>query len=313
MSERFDIRSFNFITWHWKDDVEMQEIIEEINYQIDNCNINAVTFSFAAIQEHCYSTEIDWQGHHMPTDDDLSKLIHYCQERGLKTIVKPMLNVADGYWRAFIRFFDEDVPCEPKWRDWFKSYNEYLVHYGQLCENNNVDMLIIGCELVGTDHREQEWRNLIGQLRMVYNGLLTYNCDKYQEHNVKWWDALDYISSSGYYPQDKIGQELDRIEKVVNKYKLPFIFTEMGCPSVEGTAKIPNDWSLIEKGNSSEDEQYNYLKDFFEECSKRDFVKGLCIWDWPMNSPKKACNKLDGAYSVKFKKAEKVVKKYFSI
>ena len=51
-------------------------------------------------------------------------------------------------------------------------------------------------------------------IRRIYNGALTYNCDKYQEHNVKWWDALDYISSSGYYPVGTISKELDRIEAV---------------------------------------------------------------------------------------------------
>ena len=130
-------------------------------------------------------------------------------------------------------------------------------------------------------------------IRRIYNGALTYNCDKYQEHNVKWWDALDYISSSGYYPVGTISKELDRIEEVCKKFNLPFIFTEAGCPSVKGA-------------------QYNYFKELFEESSKRGFIKGFCLWDWPIKSPQNAKDKYEKDYTVKFKKAENLIFQYFS-
>ena len=307
MNLEFDIKSFNFITWHWKNDFNLEDAKREIDYQILNCNINAVTFAFAAQQDHCYSTTIDWTGSHMPNDNQLEDLIKYSKDKGLKTLVKPMLNVSDGYWRAYIRFFDEDVPCEPKWKEWFKSYGEYIIHYAQFCEKNNVDILIIGCELVGTDHRCDEWRSLVKNIRRIYNGALTYNCDKYQEHNVKWWDALDYISSSGYYPVGTISKELDRIEEVCKKFNLPFIFTEAGCPSVKGASKMPNDWFLIETGEVCEENQYNYLKELFEESSKRGFIKGFCLRDWPIKSPQNAKDKYEKDYTVKFKKAENLI------
>lgn len=307
----FDIKSFNFITWNWKNDFILEDVKEEIDYQINVCGVNTITFSFAATQEHTYSTEIDWKGAHMPDENQLKEIIAYVKSKNLKVIVKPMLNVSDGYWRAYIRFFDEDVPCEPKWSQWFKNYYDYILHYGRICEENNVDMLIIGCEMVGTDHREYEWRKLIKELRKIYNGKLTYNCDKYQEHNVKWWDALDYISSSGYYPLGTIGKELGRIEKVVSKYDLPFIFTEAGCPSISGAGKNPNDWTVVAEGKISEDEQFKFYKELFEECSKKSFVKGFCLWDWPMKSPKCQEEKLLGDYSIKYKKSENLIRQHF--
>ena len=53
---------------------------------------------------------------------------------------------------------------------------------------------------------------------MEYYGLMSYNTDKYQEDHVSWWDCVDVISSSGYYPIDQWEQELDRIEK--NRLKI---------------------------------------------------------------------------------------------
>ena len=60
-----------------------------------------------------------------------------------------------------------------------------------------------------------QWRELVRQVREVYPGLVTYNCDKYQEDRLTWWDAVDVISSSGYYPTGTWERHLDRIERVV--------------------------------------------------------------------------------------------------
>ena len=311
MKKLYEIKSFNFITWNWSEDVTIEDIKKEIDYQKDILGANTITFAFAALQDHCYSTEIDWNGKHMPNLLELKELVEYLKSRDLKTILKPMLNVRDGYWRAYIRFFDEDVPCEPKWRDWFKNYNEYLLAYGKFAEENNMDMIIIGCEMVGTDHRETEWRYLVEELRKIYKGSLTYNCDKYQEHNVKWWDALDYISSSGYYPLGTIEKELKRIEKVVKSYNKPFFFAEVGCPSIKDAGKNPNDWTVTINGEESEEEQLAFYTEMLEECSKTEFVDGFCFWDYPMNSPKNPENKIVAQYSIKFKLAEKVLKYHY--
>lgn len=138
----------------------------------------------------------------MPTDEELRSMIAYAVDLGLRVILKPMVNCRDGSWRAWINFFDNEVPCEPKWSRWFDSYMDYMLHYARLAEECGCEMLIIGCELVMAERREAEWRELISKLRTVYFGLLTYNTDKYQEDRVPWWDALDVISSSGYYPMD---------------------------------------------------------------------------------------------------------------
>lgn len=79
---------------------------------------------------------------------------------------------------------------------------------------------------------------------MEYHGLVSYNTDKYQEAHVSWWDCVDVISSSGYYPIDQWEQELDRIEKTVLKYRKPFFFAEAGCMSRKGSGMIPNNWEL---------------------------------------------------------------------
>ena len=143
-----------------------------------------VILPITVTQAHPQSTKIDWQSDNVLIDAEVKGMIAYAQGIGLKVILKPMVNVADGTWRAHINFFDYDVPCEPTWSQWFDSYREYLNHYAKLAEETGCVMLVIGCELVNSDRREAQWRETISQIRQHYNGLLTYNCDKYQENNL---------------------------------------------------------------------------------------------------------------------------------
>ncbi len=311
MNSMWYIKSFNFTCWNAAK-IDMSEAKRQIDAMVEKCAVNTVNFALGAVQKHTYSTDIDWQGPHMMKDSDLKELIKYSKEKGLKVIVKPMVNTTDGYWRAYIRFFDEDVPCEPKWSDWFASYTKYMLHYAKLCQECGVAMIIIGCELVGTDHRSGEWRGLVSRIREKYSGLLTYNCDKYQEHNVAWWDALDVISSSGYYPINDWDNQIKRIQAVIDKYNKPFFFSEGGCPSTEGASNVPNDWTVIGKRPVNLKEQEEYFKMMFEKCKNINGHCGYSIWDWSANGRRKGLTGNDGGYCVEGKPAEKIVRDFFS-
>ena len=78
-----------------------------------------------------------------------------------------------------------------------------------------VEMFCIGWEMVRADSQEEHWRALVTEVRAVYDGLITSNCDKYQKGHVTWWDAVDVISASGVYPTGEWEAQVDRIEEVV--------------------------------------------------------------------------------------------------
>lgn len=304
------VKSFNFTGWN-AEKTCIEGTKKQIDEMVERCSINTVCFALGALQDHAYSTEIDWKGPHMFKDEQVVELIRYAKSKDLKVILKPMINTRDGYWRGYIHFFDEDVPCEPKWGDWFKSNTEYMTHFAEICEKESVEMLMVGCEMVGTDHRDKEWRELVKEVRKVYSGLVTYNCDKYQEHNVKWWDALDVISSSGYYPDHDWDNQLKRIEAVVKKYNKPFFFAETGCPSTETSIKVPNDWTRVGKNPVSYEEQDRFFKTMFESCDKLDWHYGYTIWDWAMNARSRDPQVMDGGYSVIDKPSQNTIKEYF--
>ena len=68
------------------------------------------------------------------SDEELVALINYAHSLGVQVFLKPTANTANGEWRAFISFFENDVPCEPKWSDWFRSYTAFQLHYARIAE-----------------------------------------------------------------------------------------------------------------------------------------------------------------------------------
>ncbi|KAF1296416.1 1,4-beta-xylanase [Enterococcus sp. JM4C] len=286
-----------------------EEARESLRLMKEGCGADHVILPIVAEQDTAQSIEINWRRETVLSDEEVVGMIDYAKEIGLKVILKPMVNVSDGTWRAHINFFDHDVPCEPKWHEWFASYTEYLMHYAAIAQRTACEIFVIGCELVNTDRRENEWRMLIKEVRTAYQGAITYNCDKYQESNVTWWDAVDVISSSGYYPIDKWEQELDRIEAVVLKEKKPFFFCEAGCPSRAGSEYLPNDWSMA--GEINQESQAAWYAAMFSACEKRNWVEGFGLWDWKATLYKKDQAKFDDDYALYNKLSEGIVKNYY--
>lgn len=277
----------------------------------ETTGINWTAIAFSAMQATAFSTEIPYWQEPTVTDEEVRWAIYKAKSLGLKVCLKPIVNCADGTWRAHINFFDKDVPCEPKWSDWFASYQAYILHFAKIAEETGCELFCIGCEMVQTDKREDEWRQLIAEVRQVYSGPITYNCDKYQEDNLSWWDAVDVISSSGYYPIDDWERQLNRIEAVVQRFGKPFLFMEAGCPSRIGSASIPNDWTL--QGEYSEAEQADYYRAMLQACGERSWIQGFMLWDWPAQLYAQEQAAQDDGYCIYGKEAEAVVAKAYAL
>lgn len=275
----------------------------------ERTNANFVIFAPSGLQDTPQSESICYTSDATMTDDELKLMIHYAQSLGLRVALKPTANCKNGTWRAHINFFDEDVPCEPKWGNWFDSYMDFQCHYARIAREMGCEMHIAGCEMVMSERREAEWRRTISEIRKEFKGLVSYNTDKYQEHNVSWWDCVDVISSSGYYPVMDWENQLDRIEAVVHRFHKPFFFAEAGCMSVAGSPDVPNDWTV--KGVVDLNGQADWYRTMFEACAKRDWVLGYALWSWThdLYDASQAVARRD--YELYAKPAEKIVSQYY--
>ncbi len=263
------------------------------------------------LQENAHTENIRFDTKATFSDEELISFIDYAHEIGLKVLLKPTVNCMDGTWRAFISFFDKDVPCEPKWCNWFDSYTKFETHFAKIAKKTDCEMFIAGCEMVQTENKEAQWRKLISDIRAEYDGVISYNTDKYQEDHVNWWDAVDVISSSGYYPIRDWKKELARIEKVVKKFNKPFFFAEAGCMSTRGSSAVPNNWGL--KDVLDLEEQADWYRSMFAEIEKNKWVEGTCLWDWACRQYPAGTASTDAGYEIFCKPAEQVVKDFYGM
>jgi len=305
------IKGFTFAPFAKRGSYNKKEAYKSLDNLKERVGINFIILVPNGLQDTPQSEEICYNSNSTVSDEELEDMINYAKKIGLRVALKPTVNCKNGTWRAHINFFNEDVHCEPKWSTWFESYTDFQLHYASIAEKTGCEMFIAGCEMVMSERREIEWRNLISDIRGVYHGLVSYNTDKYQEHNVKWWDCVDVISSSGYYPLSDLEKELDRIEKVVSKFNKPFFFAEAGCMSTKGSSKVPNDWTV--DGSVDLKEQADWYEAMFEASLKREWVSGFAMWDWAWNQY--SLNRVENnkGYEVYGKPAEKVIKKYYDM
>ncbi len=304
------VKGITFAPFARKGTFEKAETKESLTNLVKLTNADFIILVPNGLQETPQSENIDFKSDCTVSDDELISFINYARkEHGLRVALKPTVNCRNGTWRAHINFFDEDVPCEPKWCNWFSSYTDFQLHYAEIAEMTGCEMFIAGCEMVQSERREAQWRKVISDIRTVFSGLVSYNTDKYQEHNVKWWDAVDVISSSGYYPINDWENQLDRIEQVVKKFGKPFFFAECGCMSVKDSNLVPNDWSV--RGEIDLQGQADWFKTMFEACSKRDFVSGFCVWDWSARQYPVHKAKDHGGYEIYGKTAQQIVSDYY--
>lgn len=303
------IKGVTFAPFIGRDRLMAKETLTSFETMLERTCANFIIIVPNGLQDTPQSESIDFSSEATMSDSELEEFIDYAHSKGVRVALKPTANCRNGTWRAHICFFDEDVPCEPKWSNWFKSYSEFQCHFAELAQRKGCEMFIAGCEMVQSECREKEWRQVISDIRGVYNGTVSYNTDKYQEHNVKWWDAVDVISSSGYYPINDFDRQLDRIEKVVRQFDKPFFFAECGCMSTRSSNLVPNDWAV--KGEYDGEGQADWYRTMFSACANREWVNGFALWDWGGRLYPASDVQNDKGYAIYAKPAESVVREFY--
>ncbi len=298
--------------------IKSQELLYETG-------VNWVCLTVVCTQETAHSTNIDFDFVRTCSDRDIMDAVERAHSKGVKVCLKPMVNCRDGVWRAYINFADSDFAGkDPYWDKWFKSYGNFMKYYAELAEETGCEMLCIGCEMCGTERKEKHWRKLIAELRTIYSGELIYNTNHGHEGEVKWFDAVDYVGTSAYFPvadaggatsemmQERWSRIRDELYKVYEKWQKKIVFIEIGCRSANGCATMPWDFSHKDLPHD-EDEQANFYDSCLATFADQPWFGGIFWWDWStyIYDTKEEAAKENG-FNIHLKKAEEVLKKWYA-
>ncbi|NQT46195.1 MAG: hypothetical protein HQ593_01790 [Candidatus Omnitrophica bacterium] len=279
----------------------------------------AITPSF--YQGDCSSTEI-CPVESTPSDSSIVHVIKKAHSLGIKVMLKPHLEVEDtssGKWRGDIEFLEEK-----DWQDWFDSYNEFILHYAKIAEENRVEMFCVGTELTDSAILKPDmWREkVIAPVRRVYNGPLTYAANWRREFkNIRFWDALDYAGIDAYFPlvDDILSPDTERIRDGWARWigeidawqariDKPVIFPEVGYHSAAWAARRP--WEHMAQGMVDVELQKNLYKVLLEEFSKKDYFYGAYWWLWEPD-PGSGGEK-DRGFTPQNKPAEDILREWYA-
>ena len=278
-----------------------------------------VALAFTVMQDTFSSTSIRPDYRFTVTDRDVTEAVTKLHSLGLKVCMKPIVNCADGVWRANISFPDTEWGNRGYWRDWFSSYTGFLCHYGEIAEETGCEMFCVGCEMLGTEAKEDHWRETIKAVREIYHGPLVYNTNHGKEANVRWWDAVDYLGTSAYYRvADKPCETVENMKAawdshkeslraISERFNKQIIFMEIGCRSASGCAIMPYDFSHREFPYD-EEEQANFYESCFRSMWDEPWFAGFFWWDWYTKIPDRD---QETGFSIVGKKAENVVKEWY--
>jgi hypothetical protein len=280
-----------------------------------------IALSFWTYQDSVQSTKINFDFGYNVTDKDISFAVDQAHQMGLKVCLKPVVNSRDGIWRAHIGFPD-DACADSYWDEWFQSYSHFISHYAELAEELHCEMFCIGCEMVKTEQKSEHWRRLIEKVRIHYNGPLIYNANHGKEDGIEWFDQMDMIGISAYYPvatkvddseENMIKNWIpvrDKLEKLHQRFNKPIVFMEIGCRSALGCATMPWDFTHRELP-FHEDEQANFYSSVIKVFWDVPWFGGFFWWDWSTNLYPLEEAKTNKGFDIYGKKSEDILKQWY--
>lgn len=262
---------------------------------------------------HRGTPELRWGGERSwENDDSLRAVTKQAHELGIKVLLKPHVWSRDES--------SMDAWSYEQWRAWMADYERFAGHYATLARDAHIDAFSIGNEQKRTSRRfEPEWRRVIAKVRSIYRGPITYGANFDEVFDVPFWDAVDWIGVSAYFPLADAPSPtraqlvrawqpiLTRLGELSARHRKSIVFTEIGYRSSEGAAW--RQWEIPRDAPPNLDTQTAAYEAFFEAVWPQPWLAGVYPWKW-FSYPNHAHAPND--YELEGKPAEAVIRRMYA-
>jgi hypothetical protein len=132
------------------------------------------------------------------------------------------------------------------------------------------------------------------RIRAAFHGPLTYSANFDTWQGIGFWDALDFIGVSAYFPLSdspspsfaELEAGWDRalapLEQASRRFGRPVLLTETGFPSIPTAAKAP--WRE-ERERADVWLQARCYEATLRAVARRPWIEGAFFWLWERTSP----------------------------
>ncbi len=263
-----------------------------------------------------FNSNRQWFGE---TVEGVTQYIEALHEEDVLVLLKPQIWILHGVYTGHIQ-----METEEDWQLLERTYRDFILTFAKVAADSDVAIFCIGTELqLFIQQRPEYWRNLIAEIRSIYQGKLTYaaNWDEYK--SVPFWRELDYIGVDAYFPissektptvvQAKQGwlpwtQELRSISEAQN---MPVLFTEYGYRSRDYAGREPWQSERTEQDVNME-AQENLLRGLYESVWQEPWMHGGFLWKWFVQHDRVG-GKQNTMFTPQNKPAELLIPEYYGI
>ena len=247
----------------------------------------------------------------------IKKMIDLAHQEGYQIMLKPHV------WKRHGEFTGNHTHDNSEdWQAFEKSYENYILHFAEIAENEGVAVFCIGTEWGSfVLERPLFWNQLIQKVRKKFSGKITYaaNWDEYQK--VHFWEDLDFIGVDAYFPlANDETPSVSSLESALIPYKeelkalsdslqQQLLFTEYGYRSRDSSAFKP--WEAGRDGKVNLTAQSNGYQAFYNTFWNEPFVSGGFLWKWfPKNDEVGGTE--DNGFTPQNKPVEKIIRNEFA-
>ncbi len=239
-----------------------------------------------AYQSNRFASDISLRSGRSPSGTNVARTLEQVKRAGMRPALMPVIRLEQRSrheWRGLI------TPADGL-DAWFTSYRRLVMPLARIAEKAGAERLVIGSELGSLERYEDRWRALIREARARFSGTMTYSANWDHASTVGFWDALDEVGLTAYFPVGgteppskaalaqawRTPREL--IERLGRRTGKPVLITEVGYTSRRGAAAQP--WDHSSSAEVDLELQRNLYRGFCSAFSKTPRVSGFYVWNW---------------------------------
>ncbi len=280
--------------------------------ELQDLGVNSISLIVPKVQKDVRSTGFYDDPWITPADGSLRLAAREAHRQGMTVFLFPIVYVeklGEGEWRGTL--------APASWDEWFRNYDEMVLHYARLAAEERIEFFSVGSELCSTERFRDRWRGLIRKVRRVYPGQITYSANWDHLDPVSFGAELDFLGMNAYYEVGKgDSPEIDsmvarwkEIQKGVRSWRAanggkPLVITEVGYPSRTGASRDP--WNYFGEGDPDEEEQRKCYEAFVRAWKGETMLQGVYFYLWWGEG-----GAGDKDYTPRGKSAEEVIRNWY--
>lgn len=240
-----------------------------------------------AYQSHRLSSDIAPRPGFTPSRATVARTLAQVRASGMRAALMPVVRLTQrgpNEWRGTI------APADGL-DAWFDSYRAFVLPLAELAEASGATRFVVGSELSSLEPYDAHWRSVIEAVRARFSGRLTYSANWDRLSSVHFWDALDEVGVTAYFPLvrgdvEPTDETLARawrgpreaLASLRARTGKPLFLTEVGYPSHAGAAARP--WDETHATSVDLALQRRLYDAFCDAFVDAQVIDGFYVWNW---------------------------------